>query len=128
MKALPADPIAYIGESTPKSEDDSPAEVVTKAVVERPGEGFGNAPLEDRHGRSLWVKTRLCFCPLTAPTDCRFHSPAEKGWEQCPYLEKAKTDNNVLGKWLWAKNSLYGKPLTEDEVKERAVIAEKVAA
>jgi hypothetical protein len=78
-------------------------------------EAFGATPLEDRYGRHLWIRTRLCFCPYDAPTDCRFHPVTKQGWENCPHLPAAQSNHSLKGRWLWARNPLYGKPLTEEE-------------
>lgn len=55
-----------------------------------------------------WIRTRLCYCDAGAPTDCRFHSQQEKGWEECPNLSLAKAGKK-LGRWLWARNPAFGK-------------------
>lgn len=51
-----------------------------------------------------WNRTRYCACPPSAPTDCRFHSIKEKGWEVCPSLplnwEKTGKPEVRHGKWL----------------------------
>jgi hypothetical protein len=82
------------------------------------GDTYGATPLEDRNGRDCWVRTRLCFCDKNAPTDCRFHSQKEKGWEECPNLAIAKKDKTIKGRWLWAHNPNYGKPLIETELEK----------
>ncbi len=55
-----------------------------------------------------WVRTRMCFCDDNAPTDCRFHSQSEKGWEECPNTQLAK-DGKKTGRWLWGRNPAFGK-------------------
>lgn len=80
-----------------------------------PSEAFGATPLEDRYGRHLWIRTRLCFCPFNAATDCRFHPITKSGWETCPHLPAAQNNQSLQGRWLWARNPMYGKPLTEEE-------------
>lgn len=72
-------------------------------------------PLEDRLGRSLWVQTRMCYCPDNAETDCRFHSQEEKGWEKCPHTELSIKNRHVKGRWLWARNPVYGKSVLPEE-------------
>jgi hypothetical protein len=57
-----------------------------------------------------WVRTRKCWCPTNAATDCRYHSTAEPGWLNCPY--ENKSDKSV-GKWLWASTQL---PLSEKDL------------
>jgi hypothetical protein len=90
--------------------DDEPSEEVAKPKKQdtirlAPGvESFGNVPVEDRFGQSLWVPTRECFCP----NDCRFHGQVEPGWATCPYKDTGKK-----GRWLFAKNSNYGKNVPE---------------
>lgn len=49
--------------------------------------------------QSGWQKTRRCFCPTTAFTDCRFHSVTEPGWETCPWTDKP---GRTSGRWLWS--------------------------
>lgn len=102
--------------------------VVPKKNLLSANDGHEGTPLEDKHGRSLWIRTRMCFCPHDAETDCRFHSVKEKGWEQCPHLESAKKDSKMKGRWLWARNPLYGKPLTEEEEKEQEAQAIALAS
>jgi len=65
---------------------------------------------QDSSGRDYRVRTRLCYCLPTDHTDCRFHKPTEKGWEQCPRLPEAKRNSNMKGTWLWGLNPLFGKP------------------
>jgi hypothetical protein len=55
-----------------------------------------------------WIKSRLCFCNDDAPTDCRFHSPKEAGWEQCPNTEAGRA-GKAKGRWLWMRNPNFGK-------------------
>lgn len=97
--------------------DDTNVEDVPKASAaeSRASENEAATPLEDRFGRPLWVHSRLCHCPDDAETDCRFHSPAKPGWEICPYADAQKA-KRTDGRWLWKRNPLYGKPLSEDEV------------
>jgi hypothetical protein len=97
--------------------DDNTVEEVPSASKSesRASESEAATPLEDRFGRPLWAPTRICHCPNDAATDCRFHSPEKEGWEVCPYADPAKA-KRTEGRWLWARNPLYGKPLTEDEV------------
>lgn len=78
----------------------------------------GSDSVEDNYGRSKWVKTRKCYCPSNAETDCRFHSPEKAGWEKCPHSPDPKMKFPPKGFWLWARNPMYGKPLTEDEKAE----------
>ena len=47
----------------------------------------------------------MCFCQPTDPTDCRFHSTKEPGWEECPRLKQAQKDSSLLGRWLWARSA-----------------------
>lgn len=59
-----------------------------------------NAPVSSEEKPSgRWVRTRFCCCPLTAETDCRYHSPSEPGWETCPW---EKRSGRGPGRWLWA--------------------------
>jgi hypothetical protein len=96
--------------------DDTEVETPKSEVKSKPpAESEAATPLEDRFGRSLWVPTRVCYCPDTAITDCRFHGTEEKGWETCPYLEMSKSNRQITGRQLWARNPIYGKPLTEEE-------------
>jgi hypothetical protein len=87
-------------------------------------DSFGATPLEDRYGRSLWAKTRECFCDINAPTDCRFHPVTKPGWKKCPGEALAKSSKRI-GRWLWARNPLYGKPLSETEILMRASAVEE---
>lgn len=87
----------------------------SNTIPNLPIENETATPLTDRHGRDLWVRSRMCFCPDDATTDCRFHNQKEKGWQECPHLELAKKNKHLKGRWLWTRNPLYGKPLTEEE-------------
>jgi len=115
----------------PEVEDEKDDNVVfvppKQNTAENINESYGSTPLEDRYGRHLWIRTRVCFCDVNSPTDCRFHDTSEKGWAECPNLHIAKKDKNMRGIWLWAHNPLYGKPLTEEELEERIkLLAEAV--
>jgi hypothetical protein len=61
-----------------------------------------------------WIRTKFCWCPPSAPTDCRFHSQKEPGWETCPYEFKQGKD---IGRWLWISR---GTPVSERELSEGA--------
>jgi len=88
------------------------------------GEAYGSSPLMDRYGQDLQIRTRMCFCPNHLPTDCRFHGTDEKGWEECPFTEQAKVYKNIKGRWLWARNPLYGKsPNGEESVVTTELLA-----
>ena len=73
-------------------------------------------PTSDSAGRSRWVITGQCWCPDNAPTDCRYHSRTEKGWETCP----SKNLSGLFGgrkkvqeaRNLWATNPDFGRPRT----------------
>lgn len=76
------------------------------------------APAEEKTFHK-WVRTRHCWCPRDAHTDCRFHSMKEPGWEICPSKNSpARTE----GRWLWAS---IGKPDTDESDDE---VANEVAA
>ena len=95
-------------------EEDISEEVVEQPVQQK-NTKFPEAVLEDKQGRELWVRTRLCYCDKDAPTDCRFHSISEKGWETCPNTEHAQK-SRLKGRWLWAHNPEFGKPPEESEI------------
>jgi hypothetical protein len=62
------------------------------------------------------IRTRYCACPDNAPTDCRFHSRTEPGWEICPEI----TDSNQIGalkkgRWLYITT---GEPVNQDDPTE----------
>lgn len=57
-----------------------------------------------------WVRTRQCACSPSAPTDCRFHSQSEPGWEVCPALKNADP-LTVKSRWLYVNTS----PQTVDD-------------
>lgn len=96
---------------------------VTKQDISYLNDTSGSDSVEDSQGRSKWVRTRKCYCPSEAPTDCRFHNPNELGWEVCPHTPDPKMKFPPKGLWLWARNPLYGKPLTEDEKADTATEA-----
>lgn len=127
-ETLMSENITDVPEYESNAEDDG---IIVKYTKQSNVSESGASPLEDRFGRSLWARTRLCFCTDEALTDCRFHSSKEKGWEQCPNLELARKNSKVKGRWLWARNPMYGKPPTEDEIKDWALkdvaTAEKAA-
>ncbi len=105
-------------DNEPVEDDSNTIRHKTKQTVTA-GEAFGASPLEDRHGQHLWVRTRQCYCPDNAETDCRYHNVAEPGWEVCPFLAASQKDRKIRGRWLWARNPLYGKaPAVVEEVTE----------
>lgn len=65
-----------------------------------------------------WIRTKFCWCPPDALTDCRFHSTKEPGWETCPYEFKQGKDK---GRWLWISR---GAPLSEKDLSVGADIKE----
>ena len=83
-------------------------------IPAKPGK-FVEAVLEDKQGREMWVRTRLCYCEHDAITDCRFHPPTERGWDTCPNTEHAKKSKQK-GRWLWAHNPNFGKPPEDSEL------------
>lgn len=58
----------------------------------------------DKKTTGGWVNTRQCACPDDAPTDCRFHSQSEPGWEVCPHL-KGVDPSTVKSRWLYVNTS-----------------------
>lgn len=116
-------------ESESSSKQKSKQSDVAAAVAAAANESYGMTPLEDKLGRDLWVRTRMCFCSPESETDCRFHSQEEKGWEQCPVTETAKKNHKILGRWLWARNPRYGQAPTEEEMVEyQAKLAKEIPA
>jgi len=61
-------------------------------------------------------RTKYCACPDNAPTDCRYHSRSEPGWEVCPEITDA-AQIGVLkkGRWLYVTT---GEPLNQDDPTE----------
>lgn len=65
-----------------------------------------------------WVRTKYCWCPDDADTDCRFHSRKEPGWETCPWERKSGKGS---GRWLWISR---GTPVSEEDLSVGADIKE----
>lgn len=65
---------------------------------------------QERSKSDKWVRTKQCWCPPTAGTDCRYHSPSEPGWQTCPYKDIAPANT---GRWLWSSTKL---PLSDAEL------------
>ena len=88
-------------------EIDGTKKTIKPAIFEQ-SESTTSTPLEDKYGQDLWIRTKQCWCPDDAETDCRFHSEKLPGWEVCPH--KPPEYSKVKGRWLWAHNPNYGKP------------------
>ena len=96
----------YFPEDPPNTED--LVEVVQKPTKQ----GTSNEPVQahvDRDGRDYRVRSRTCYCPPDADTDCRFHSVKEPGWAVCPHTNAPKHK----GRQLWSLNPEFGKPPTK---------------
>lgn len=71
-----------------------------------------------------WARTRLCCCPDTAGTDCRYHSPSEPGWETCPWEKRAGRGQS---RWLWASTG-GNVPVSDEDLSVGAEIKELTKA
>ena len=90
-----------------------------------------STPPVDSQGRHRWIRTRQCFCPDDAPTDCRFH----KEWTKCPHEPKYKYEGDPRfapkSRWLWATNPEFMKPIQRIEAEieaENEQVVEEIAA
>ena len=79
-----------------------------------PVKGSTIPPKPEAQPGDRWIRTKYCWCPPEAETDCRFHSTKEPGWETCPYEFKHNKDK---GRWLWVSR---GTPVSEKELSEGA--------
>jgi hypothetical protein len=73
------------------------------------------SPLVDAAGRPRYVRTRECWCSYSAPDECRFHSPKEKGWAVCP-SKPYTAGKQTPPRYLWGINPDFGKPRDLNEV------------
>jgi hypothetical protein len=79
-----------------------------------PVKGSTVPPKPEAQPGDRWIRTKFCWCPPNADSDCRFHSTKEPGWETCPYEFKQGKDT---GRWLWVSR---GTPVSEKELSQGA--------